>query len=160
MQWVKMGLSLCWSWFSHVYVCEQQAIWCTGRQKQPDVFTWGVLKISCWMLPQYFESIFKCLTQLVLFNTSLWEQQQNSGFFVFVCVYLFACFGHICSVWKIPGQGSNPHHSRNPSPCSDTRAWTHCTIRKELWSYGNFQLNLILYEEGILKHSITDILCD
>ena len=40
---------------------------------------WGVLKVSSWMLPQYFKSIFKCLTQLVLFSTSLLEQWQNSG---------------------------------------------------------------------------------
>lgn len=31
---------------------------------------WGVLKVSSWMLPQYFKSIFKRLTQLVLFSTS------------------------------------------------------------------------------------------
>lgn len=40
------------------------------KQKETDIFTWGVLKVSSWMLPQYFKSIFKRLTQLVLFSTS------------------------------------------------------------------------------------------
>ena len=33
-----------------------------------------------------------------------------------------------CGTWKFPGQGSNPHHSRNPNYCSDnTRSLTCCT---------------------------------
>lgn len=46
-------------------------------EKGTDIFTWGVLKISGWMLPQYLKSIFKGLSQLVLFNTGLLEQRQN-----------------------------------------------------------------------------------
>lgn len=62
----------------HMFLCRQHTIAVgissdmrTVVDESRVVFViWGVLKISSWMLPQYLKSIFKCLTQLVLFNTS------------------------------------------------------------------------------------------
>ena len=54
------------------------------------------------------------------------------GFLVclFVCLFVF---GHANTMWKIPGQGSNPHHSSNPSCCRDNAgSSTHCTTRELL----------------------------
>ena len=46
------------------------------------------------------------------------------------CVDLFLClvFGHICSTWRFPGQGSNPSHScKLHHSCSNAGSLTHCT---------------------------------
>ena len=43
----------------------------------------------------------------------------------------FSFFVHAHSMWKFLGQGSNPHHSSNPSRCNDNaRSLTHCTKRE------------------------------
>ena len=36
-----------------------------------------------------------------------------------VLLLLCCCFGHTWSMWKFPGQGSNPSHSSDPSHCRD-----------------------------------------
>ena len=45
--------------------------------------------------------------------------------------FFFFFFGHICGMWKFPGQGSNPCHSSNPSHCSENaRSLTCCTHKR------------------------------
>ena len=45
----------------------------------------------------------------------------------------FFFFGHGHSMWKFPGQGSNPYHISDPSHCSDdTRSLTCCATRELL----------------------------
>lgn len=39
---------------------------------------------------------------------------------------IFYFFGCVHSMWKFPGQRSNPYHSTNPGQCSDVRSLTHC----------------------------------
>ena len=63
-------------------------------------------------------------------------------FFFFFCpLYISYChvllslslffLGHMSSVWKFPGQGSNPCHSSSPSWCSNNvRSLTLCTTRE------------------------------
>ena len=34
-------------------------------------------------------------------------------------VFFIVCFDCTHNMWKFLGQGLNPHHSRNPSYCSD-----------------------------------------
>ena len=44
---------------------------------------------------------------------------------------VFSFFGHTLSMWKSPGQGSNPFHSRDLSSCSeDDGSLTHRTPRE------------------------------
>ena len=45
-----------------------------------------------------------------------------SLFFFFVFVF----FGHVCGMWKFLGQGSNPHHSSDPSDCRDNAGPISC----------------------------------
>ena len=64
-----------------------------------------------------------------------------------VCVlFFFFSFGHACGMWKFPGQGLKPHHSINPSHCSDNaRLLTRC-ITRELsvcLPWRNFCLDLL-----------------
>lgn len=58
----------------------------------------------------------------------------------------FFFFGHTCSMCKFPSQGSNQHHSCNPSHCNDARSLTHCITRELsdeiLMELGNLILNL------------------
>ena len=42
-------------------------------------------------------------------------------------------FGCICGILKVPGKGSNLHHSSDPSHCSDNAgSLTHSTTRERL----------------------------
>ena len=70
-------------------------------------------------------------------------------------LFLFLFFGHTCSMWKFPSQRSNPHHSRDPSCCSDNAgSLTYCTTR-ELLAYSllkrNFKVEFIF---SLLKVNI------
>ena len=47
-------------------------------------------------------------------------------------LFFFSIFGHTCGMKKSPGQGSNPHYSSNPSPCSDNARSLTCCITGEL----------------------------
>ena len=50
----------------------------------------------------------------------------NPTWSLFVC-FVFSLFGHTHSIWKFPGQGSNPSQSCNlHHSCSNTRPLTHC----------------------------------
>ena len=81
----------------------------------------------------YFGLNTKCF-QIFQYQDTL-QHHQNAGFpirgtlqFINVPFYFFDC---TCSMWKIPGQGSIPHHSSDPSHCSDNaRSLTHWTTRE------------------------------
>ena len=46
----------------------------------------------------------------------------------FGVLFFFFFLDHTHSMWKFPGQGWDPTHSSNPSPCSDnTSSFTRCT---------------------------------
>lgn len=47
-----------------------------------------------------------------------------------VCFVLF--FWLHCTMWKFLGQGSNPHHSSNPSCCSDNTGSLTCCATGEI----------------------------
>ena len=51
---------------------------------------------------------------------------------LFYLPFFFLFFGHTCRMWKLPGQGSNPCHSSNPSHCSDN---TGSLIRSATFYY-------------------------
>ena len=56
-------------------------------------------------------------------------------YFLSITVTLLKFFGHAHGVWMFLGQGLNPHHSSDPSFCSDNaKSLTHYAIR-ELFSY-------------------------
>ena len=60
------------------------------------------------LLQLWFLSSLYCVSFLLLFLNLFWG-------------------GCACSMWKFPGQGSNPWQSSGPSHCSDnTRSLTHC----------------------------------
>ena len=54
----------------------------------------------------------------------------------FRCPGWSRCFGHVCGMWKFPGQGSNRCHSSDPSCCSDKARSLTCCATRELpgWS--------------------------
>ena len=46
-------------------------------------------------------------------------------------LHFFFFFGHTWSMWKFLGQGSKPHHTIDPSPCSDIAgSLSRCTTRE------------------------------
>ena len=50
--------------------------------------------------------------------------------------FFFFFFGHPHGIWKLPSQGSDPHHSSNPGLCSDSaRSLTHCATREALSNF-------------------------
>ena len=49
--------------------------------------------------------------------------------------FFFFFFGYACSMWKCPGQGSNPYHSSNLSQSShNSECLSHCTTRELLFT--------------------------
>ena len=67
---------------------------------------------------------------LILFFSFFFDPRVFFFFFV-----LFFFFFPCCplSMWKFLAQGWNPHHSSNPSSCSDSAgSLTHCTTRDPL----------------------------
>ena len=61
--------------------------------------------------------------------------------FCFCFCLLF--FGHTCSMWKFPGQGSNPSHSSNQSHSSDNaRSLTHWATRELQITYISAKNNI------------------
>ena len=61
-------------------------------------------------------------------------------------------FGHTLSMWKLPGQGSNPCQSPDPSCGSDVRGFlTHCSAR-ELLAVRYFKIKVGIFKDIMLPH--------
>lgn len=56
-------------------------------------------------------------------------------------------------MWEVPGQGLNPHHDRNLSPCRDNAiSLTHCTKREHLYEqFLNIFFSETIFLYGLIK---------
>ena len=64
--------------------------------------------------------------------------------FFFLFLFFFFFFGYDCDMWRFLGQGWNPRHGRNQSPCSDNTGFLNCDAIRELqqWLFQTFSIFL------------------
>lgn len=60
-------------------------------------------------------------------------------------LYIFFDCAH--SMLKFPGQGSNPGHSKDPSPYSDVESLTCCAMRELLTNNNIFPFNDLYFSQ-------------
>ena len=86
--------------------------------------------------------------RLATLKSGLYQADVGSPFTLYMYIsyhcnvpFILFYFGYTHSMWKFLGQGSNPHHSSNPSHClGNARSLTHCaTGELEIFLYSWFR---------------------
>ena len=114
-------------------ICEAKCVWRNSIEYIliAEPWTRNLNKIMIW---RYITRPKENLLLDWYFTWHIWNQSMFSNIFYSwfglspTCLFFFFFFfffGHTHSMWKFLGQGSNLHHSRDPSHCSNnTVSWT------------------------------------